>query len=211
VVIPQRAELCSRVAEIVSASGVIAFRTDTFYGLGGDPFNQMAVRRIRALKDREAAKPILIVISDPDQMGRFIRERSKAFDLLAEGFWPGPLTLIGKARPEVPEEITAGTGTIGVRLPDDDDVRALARACGGALTATSANPSGQPPATTAREVEDYFPTGIDLIVDGGRARSNKPSSVFDVSGVEPRLVREGAIASAELQLTLSGGIPPEQV
>jgi L-threonylcarbamoyladenylate synthase len=186
-------------AEIITRGGVIAFRTDTFYGLGADPFNRSALRRIKQLKGRETNKPILVVISDIDQIERFISKRSKTFDLLAEQFWPGPLTLIGKAALDVPAEITAGTGTIGVRLPDDDNVRALVRSCGGALTATSANPSGADPARTAKGVESYFGLSIDLIVDGGEARNDLPSTVVDAGGPEPKLIREGAIPWAEIQ------------
>ena len=123
--IPQTTESLPRIAETIARGGIIAFRTDTFYGLGADPFNRSALQRIKQLKGREANKPILVVISDLDQIERFISERSRAFDLLAERFWPGALTLIGKAAPAVPDEVTAHTGTIGVRLPDDDNVRAL--------------------------------------------------------------------------------------
>jgi L-threonylcarbamoyladenylate synthase len=186
-------------AEIISRGGIIAFRTDTFYGLGADPFNPSALQRIKQLKGREANKPILVVISDSDQIERFISERSHAFDLLAECFWPGALTLIGQAAPAVPDELTAGTGTVGIRLPGDDNVRALVRACGGALTATSANRSGSDPARTAKEVEKYFASAIDLIVDGGEARVDHPSTVVDASGAEPKLIREGAVHWSEIQ------------
>jgi len=181
-------------AEIVTRGGVIAFRTDTFYGLGANPFDAPAVRRIKELKGREDSKPILLVISDRDQVGRFIEKPSKDFDRLAERFWPGSLTLIGTARAEVVEEITAGTRTVGIRLPDDNDVRNLVRVCGGALTATSANPSDRPPAKTAQEVADYFPSGIDLIIDGGGSRIDQPSTVVDASGAGFRLVRQGVIS-----------------
>ena len=187
-----------RAAEIVARGGVIAFRTDTFYGLGANPFDVGAVRRIKELKGREDSKPILLVVSDRDQVGRFIEKPSKDFDRLAERFWPGPLTLIGNARPEVPEEITAGTRTVGIRLPDDEDVRDLVRACGGGLTATSANPSDRPAAKSAQGVIDYFPSGIDLTIDGGQSRVDQPSSVVDASGVGVRVVREGVISSEEL-------------
>ena len=180
-------------AKIIANGGIIAFRTDTFYGLGADPFNRHAVQRIKHLKGREGDKPILVVISDREQVGRFISELSTAFDLLGRKFWPGPLTLIGRAAPEVPEEITAGTKTIGVRLPGYDEVRLFVQACGGALTATSANPSHQAPANTAQEVRNYFGDAVDLIVDGGAATTDQPSTVVNVNGVEPRLVREGAI------------------
>jgi L-threonylcarbamoyladenylate synthase len=185
-------------ARIIAAGGIIAFRTDTFYGLGADPLNRAAVARIRELKGREDEKPILLIISDADEVDRLI-EQSTFFKLVAKGKWPAPLTLIGAARPEIPIELTAGTKTVGLRLPDDDKVRELVRACGGALTATSANVSGQPPARTAKEVEHYFSEGIDLIIDGGEATATQPSTVLDLSGPEARLVREGAIAREELK------------
>jgi L-threonylcarbamoyladenylate synthase len=189
----QSVHMNSRAAEIISRGGVLAFRTDTFYGLGADPFNQDAVRTIKQLKGREDHKPILIVISDYDQLQRFVSSVSPAFDLLARRFWPGPLTLIGKARPQLPPDITAGTKTVGVRLPNDDRVRLLVRACGGALTATSANPSGAAPATTALQVKEYFSEAIDLIVDDGAAQTDRPSTVVDVSHHVPTLIREGVI------------------
>ena len=167
-------------AEIVSGGGVIAFRTDTFYGLGADPFNAYAVRKIRKLKGREEGKPILILISDLKQLDRFVAY-SKFFRTIADEHWPAPLTLVGVARPELPDELTAGTNTIGLRLPDDADVRALVRVCGGALTATSANVSGDEPASTAAEVANYFPTGIDLIIDGGDAAATHASTVVDLN------------------------------
>src|SRR5689334_7875427 len=132
----------------ITRGGVIAFRTDTFYGLGADPFKASAVQKIRELKGREDDKPILIVISDPKEVDRLIPFRAKAFDDLAKRFWPGALTIIGQAAAELPNQLTVGTETVGVRLPDDDRVRALIAACGGALTATSANVSGQPAART---------------------------------------------------------------
>jgi len=191
-------EIRVQVARIIASGGVIAFRTDTFYGLGADPFNPDAIRKIRALKGREEAKPILLLISDLSEVDRFI-EQSEFFKLVASGHWPAPLTLIGVARPEVPIELTAGTNSLGVRLPDDANVRALVRSCGGALTATSANVSGRPPARTAKEVADYFPEGIDLIVDGGEVIATSSSTVLDLSGSDARLVREGAISREELK------------
>ena len=183
----------SRAAKIVSEGGVIAFRTDTFYGLGVDPFNAAAVAKIRELKGREENKPILLLLSDASVADRFIAGRSKAFDDTAKKFWPGPLTIVGVAVANLPPEITAGTGTVGVRVPADDDVRELVRVCGGALTATSANPSGGEPARSAQEVLGYFGDGIDLIIDGGEVTATQPSTVLDVTTTPPRVVREGAI------------------
>src|SRR5207248_6649529 len=106
-IITQKESSVNRVAEVISGGGIIAFRTDTFYGLGVDPFNREAVRRIKQLKGRDENKPILIVISDYDQLHRFVGDVTPAFELLAKQFWPGALTLIGRANPRVPEEITA--------------------------------------------------------------------------------------------------------
>lgn len=202
-IIPQTNEVFARVADTIANGGVIAFRTDTFYGLGADPFNRDAIQRIKQLKGREDGKPILVVISDREQVGRLISELSPVFDLLARTFWPGPLTLIGKAAPAVPEEITAGTETIGLRLPGDDTVRMFVQTCGGALTATSANTSHREPAKSAQEVRNYFGDAVDLIVDGGDVTVDQPSTVVDVCGVEPRLIREGVIPWSGIQAAIN--------
>ena len=183
-----------KASEVISSGGVIAFRTDTFYGLGADPFNRAAVARIRELKGREDNKPILLLISDLDQGHRLLSFRSDGFNIAARRFWPGPLTIVGPAVAALPEEITSGTGTVGVRLPADESVRELVRECGGVLTATSANPSGSEPARSASEVAGYFASGLDLIVDGGEVSATEPSTVLDVSSSPPRVVREGAIS-----------------
>jgi L-threonylcarbamoyladenylate synthase len=185
-------------AAIIERGGVIGFRTDTFYGVGADPLNQDAVRRIKRLKGREDNKPILIVISDDNQLERLVSSISPTFVLLAKKFWPGPLTLIGPARSDLPPEISAGTNTVGVRLPGEDRVRALIRTCGGALTATSANQSHAAPATTARQVQAYFGEGLDLIIDDGAAQTDRPSTVVDASQNDLKLIREGVIAWSEI-------------
>lgn len=183
---PDSAEARERAAGIVAAGGVVAFRTDTFYGLGADPFNVAALNAVNELKGRDG-KPILVLLSDAEVAARL---------------WPGALTLVAEARAEVPELLTAGTGTVGVRLPDDREARAIVTACGGVLTATSANPAAQPPARTAAEAADYFPRGLGLVIDGGPARTELPSTVLDVSGARPRLIREGVLPRGEIEATL---------
>ena len=186
-------------SEVISNGGVIAFRTDTFYGLGVDPFNAAAVARLREIKGREDDKPILLLISDADQVDRLIATRSDQFKIAARQFWPGPLTIVGSAVPELPAEITAGTGTVGVRLPADEGVRELVRECGGVLTATSANPAGREPARSATEVASYFTNKLNLIVDGGEVTATEPSTVLDVLTSPPRIVREGAIPRSVIE------------
>ena len=205
-IISQSHEKISLVVGTIARGGVIAFRTDTFYGLGADPFNAAAVQRVKDLKGREGNKPILVLISGVEQLGRLIDNRSAAFDELARKFWPGPLTIIGKATDHLPSELTAGTKSVGVRVPDDERVCALVRACGGALTATSANPSGVPAARSAAEALKYFGEGVDLIVDGGATKRDQPSTVVDTtSDNEVKLIREGGIPWDEIQVALQGG------
>lgn len=189
-------------AGFIRRGGIIAFRTDTFYGLGVDPRKASAVKALVELKGREAGKPILVLVSDAEQVDRFIARRSAIFDQVAAKFWPGPLTIVGKAHADLPEELTAGTGTIGVRLPNDDAVRKLVRSCGGALTATSANVAGAPPARSAREVQQQFPSGVDLIIDGGDVTVTQPSTVLDLSSDQPRIIREGAVSRDALSSLL---------
>jgi len=190
-------------AEIVKNGGLIAFRTDTFYGLGVDPLNEGAVDRLKRLKGREDTKPILLIISDEIEVFRFVRP-SELFKRVALGHWPGPLTLIGRVQTNVPAALTAGTQTLGLRLPADENVRRLVRTCGGALTATSANPSGYSESRDAAEVASYFPEGIDLIIDGGAVNVAAASTVLDVSGDQPRLMREGAVTREELSDVFEG-------
>jgi len=198
---PDSPEARERAARVTAGGGLVAFRTDTFYGLGADPFNPAALELINALKGRDG-KPILVLAADAFDAGRLIAERTRAFEILAAGHWPGALTLVAAARAGVPGLLTAGTGTVGVRLPDDAEARAVVRACGGLLTATSANPAGRPPARAAAEVAAYFPDGLGLVIDGGATRTELPSTVIDVTGPVPRLIREGVVTRAGLQETL---------
>lgn len=191
-----------RAGHIVNAEGgLVIFRTDTFYGVGADPFNKDALEAVNELKGREG-KPILVLVSNHKAALRLIARQTRAFDALAARHWPGALTLVAEARTGVPELLTAGTGNVGVRLPADAEAHAIARACGGAVTATSANPAGEPPARTAQEVARYFPDFKGLVIDGGPVRSDLPSTVVDVSGERPRLIREGVVTRAELEESL---------
>lgn len=194
-------EARARAAQVIAAGGVLAFRTDTFYGLGADPFNEEALSRVNSLKGRDGGKPLLVVISDAEEANRFVNS-SYLFNRISAHHWPGALTIVAEANREVPLELTAGSGTVGLRLPDDDRVRLFIRACGGALTATSANRAGEPPARFAEEAARSFPTGLDLIVDSGASVGDKPSTVLDISGQRLRLIREGAIPLTALQETL---------
>jgi L-threonylcarbamoyladenylate synthase len=197
--LPDNDDTRRQASRIIANGGVIAFRTDTFYALGVDPLNPDAVGRLKKLKGRGEKKPILLLIGDTSHLNRLIVDTSETFEVVAKSFWPGPLTIVCRAAGGLPDGLTAGTGTVGVRLPDDENVRALVRLCGGALTATSANPSGRPPAHSAEEVEGYFPNGVDLIINGGEVTATEPSTVLDLSLTEPRVIREGVISRKTLE------------
>jgi L-threonylcarbamoyladenylate synthase len=188
-------------ASLLAEEKVIGYLTDTFYALGANPFSTHAAREILELKGREKGKPILVCISDKEQASNLIDTSSEIFNLLAMKHWPGPLTIVAPAKPEVPDDLTQGTGTLGVRLPANEKVRNLIRSCGGQLTGTSANLSGHPPATTAQQVKSYFGDRLPLILDSGEAPTVIPSTVIDISAT-PKLIREGGLSKDDLTKTL---------
>jgi L-threonylcarbamoyladenylate synthase len=200
---PQRRPV-QTVKNALDHGGVIGFPTDTFYGLGADPFNITAVAEIFRIKNRSAQKPILVLIADIEQLPELVEaeEISPTAKKLMAGLWPGPLTLLFKARAGLPAELTAGSGKIGVRLPAHPFTRELIRHIGRPLTATSANLSGGPAARTAQEVERLFGAHLALIVDGGPATAQTASTVLDTTVTPPRLMREGALTLERIRAVL---------
>ena len=194
-IIPQKNETLARIADTIARGGVIAFRTDTFYGLGADPFNVAAVQRIKQLKGREERKPVLIVISDCKQVSRFIHQPSATFTLLAEGLWPGPLTLVVPLRENagIASIVTAGLPTIGLRLPAHPAMQALLRAVGRPLAAPSANASGAISPTRAEHVLKSLGGRISLIIDGGPSQRGLESTIVAATGGPLRLLRPGPV------------------
>jgi len=189
--------------EVVRGGGVIAFPTETFYGLGVDPFNVPAVRRLYDLKGRSPeTRPILVFIRSRHELRALVSEITPAAERLMQACWPGPLTLVFRAAEAVPSVLTAGTGTIGVRLSAYPDVQRVLEVVGGPLTGTSANRTGQPPATTADEVERAFGADVDLIVNGGPTPGGLPSTVVDTTVNPPRIIREGCVSQAALRAVL---------
>ena len=184
---------------VVRGGGVVAFPTETFYGLGVLPFDERAVRRVFDLKGRSATtSPVLVLVRSRADLEALVSEITPTAERLMETCWPGPLTLVFRASASVPALLTAGTGTIGIRLSAHPDVRRLLEAVGGALTGTSANRSGDPPATTAEEVQRSLGADVDLILDGGPTPGGLPSTVLDTTVTPPRLIREGCVPRASL-------------
>ena len=188
---------------VLNTGGVIAFPTDTFYGLGADPFNPDALSKIFQIKQRPADKPLLVLIHSFAQLEDLTQELSDNARKLIAHFWPGPLTLIFKSAPGLPDALTTGTGTIGIRLPRYPFTCKLIETLGRPLTAPSANLSGERELGTAQEVEKALGDKIDLIVDGGPAPGGKPSTVLDTTTEPPTLLREGAVSRSELKSVIS--------
>lgn len=185
---------CAACRDVIRSGGVIAYPTDTLYGLGADPRDQEAVRKLFQIKGRSADQPILLLLPDAAAVATWAAEVSPTAHRLMRQHWPGPLTLVFKARPEVLPDLTAGTGTIGLRVPDRELTRSLLRFLGTALTGTSANRSGGAGLLTVEDVMRELGSGVDLILDGGPAAGAIPSTVIDVSVEPPRLVRRGVLA-----------------
>jgi len=183
----------SRARQVIRSGGVIAYPTETFYGLGADPANRVAIKKLFEIKGRPADQPILLLIRNAGEVGQWASEITPAAEVLMEKFWPGPLTLVFQARPGVMREITAGRGTIGLRAPGNPLTLTLLEVLGSALTGTSANISGGRSPQTAAEAAAVIGGMVDLILDGGRTTGGRPSTVMDMSQDPPRLIREGAV------------------
>ncbi|MGH7273979.1 MAG: L-threonylcarbamoyladenylate synthase [Nitrospiria bacterium] len=188
-----------RAARLIQKGEVIAFPTDTFYGLGADALNPRAVEKVFEIKQRDRKKPILVLVSNFSQASDLVKDvPSEAWRLMSR-FWPGPLTLVFVASDKVPDLITAGTGKIGIRVPGDPLTALLLRTVAVPITATSANRSGAASPTTAQELLETLGHEVALILDAGKTPGGMPSTVVDVTTSPITLLREGQIPAAMLK------------
>jgi L-threonylcarbamoyladenylate synthase len=192
--------LCIQVNAVLRRGGIVAIPTETYYGLGVDPFNPAALSHLAKIKGRPDDRPILVLIGASEQLSDLVDHVPLAAAALMEAFWPGPLTIVFPARAGLPELVTAGTGTVGVRSTSLAALSNILEVVG-PLTGTSANRSGKIPARTAREVQRALGDEIDLIVDAGTTAGGLPSTVIQVQG-EIRIVREGAVPRPLIRQTL---------
>jgi len=183
----------NEIVSLLRNGGVVAFPTDTAYGLGTDPFNPIAIERIFEIKGRPETKPILLLV-DSVTMAETVIERSDIFYRVAERFWPGPLTIVTAAAPSLPAKLTAGTQTIGVRWPVASFATTLAEKFGQPITATSANRSGFPGAITSDEVRQQLGDSVDVLIDGGTLPARGGSTVLDLTSDPPLVLREGPVS-----------------
>lgn len=200
----EHGEGIAEAAELLASGKIVAFPTDTVYGLGARLDHLEAVRALYHAKGRPEGRPIPVLVSDLSEVYRLAADVPVCAEELMRRFFPGPLTIVLKAAEWVPADVTAGSGKVGVRMPNSGVALELIRRCGGALAVTSANPSGCPDAVSADEVLAGLGEVIDAVLDGGRCPGGIPSTVVDVSGDHPVLVRRGALSVNEIAGVLPG-------
>ena len=182
----------------LSRSGVVAIPTDTLYGLAASAVDPEAVARVFEIKGRPGGMAMPVLLADPQDLDTFATDVSEVARKLANRFWPGPLSLVVKRSEAMPDAATAGHNTVALRVPDHPVPRAIARRLGAPITGTSANPSGQPAATTAAKVREQLGDAVDLVVDAGESPIGEGSTILDVTGPGLVALRLGAVSIADI-------------
>ncbi len=191
----------AELASVMRGGGLLAIPTESSYALCVTPFDARAVERLCAIKGRPDGKPILVLVSRRQQVPYLVQEVPPAAALLMDRFWPGPLTIVCPAALSLPAALTGGTGTIGIRLPDHMVLTTVIDHVG-PLTGTSANRSGEPALSTAREVDAALGDQLDLILNPGPAGGAAPSTLVDATGAPVRLLRPGLVTREQLEAVL---------
>ena len=192
-------EALQHAAEIIKRGGIVAFPTETVYGLGADAFAPLAVARIFEVKKRPHFDPLIVHVAGPDDLGRLVTDIPGPAQKLINRFWPGPLTLVLPRRDEVPDIVTAGLPTVAVRMPRHAMALRLIELSGSPVAAPSANPFGYVSPTTAEHVREQLDDQVDLILDGGPCPVGVESTILSFSGERPRLLRPGGVPLEEIE------------
>ena len=194
----------AQACTVLRTGGVVAFPTETYYGLAVDPFNQAALTRLFALKGRSPDKPVLLIVDNPSQLETLVAEIPPPFPLLMERFWPGPLTLVFPGAASLPALLTGNLGTIGVRVSSHPVARQLVRAFGRPITATSANLSGHSPAVGVSGVCSQLGLEVEAVLDGGETPGGQGSTLLGYQEGKVYLLRAGVISFVEIEAVLAG-------
>ena len=200
--------IIARAALVLAGGGLVAFPTDTVYGLGADVTNEAALARLFQAKGRLSARPVPVLLADVDDAGLVAARFPDGARRLGARFWPGPLTLVLHREVGIPAMVSGGGDTIGVRVPDHETPRAIVRALGRPITGTSANTSGRPPHREAEDVASDIGEAIDMIVPGACGPHEVASTVVDFTGEVAVVVREGPISLAVLRAVWPRIQPP---
>ncbi len=202
---PVTPQALARAVRVLRGGGVVAFPTETYYGLAVDPFNVQALERLFALKARPQARPVLVLVRDPEQIPLLARHSPAVYTSLMARFWPGPLTLIFPARSALPPQLTAQTQGIGLRQSPHPVALRLLEAFGGPLTATSANRFGEAAASSAQQAAKLFCHGQEgFVLDGGTTAGQAGSTVVGMRGEGLCCLRQGVIPFAEVAAVAAG-------
>jgi len=193
----------NKASDILLSGGLVAYPTESFYGLAVDSTNENAIRRLFLLKQRSPGRPLLILIPSVQALDQYVASIPPIAHQLIDEFWPGGLTLVFEASPKVSPLLTAGTDKIGIRLSPHPVATALAQAIGAPITGTSANISGKPACRNAGEVSGSFKEWVDLILDGGATTGKVGSTVLDITVDPPLILREGMIHKGRLEKYIS--------
>ncbi len=185
-----------KAADILREGGIIAYPTETFYGLGADAENEKAIEKIYTIKGRNFKNPISIIIGDRTDVIKLVKDVPETGSILMNRFWPGGLTILFEASHNVPQQLTAGTGKIGIRLSGNLIATSLAKTLSRAVTATSANLSGQKECSSVNDLIDSLGNSVDAIIDGGSTLGGLASTIVDVTTDPPNIVREGVVPAA---------------
>jgi L-threonylcarbamoyladenylate synthase len=191
-----------RAAALIREGGVVAFATETVYGLGANAFDVDAVARVFEVKGRPRFDPLIVHLADPADLPRATTDIPERAERLAERFWPGPLTLVLPKSPEVPDLVTAGLPTVAVRVPDHPLATRLIARAGVPIAAPSANPFGRISPTTADHVREQLGMSIDYLLDGGPCRVGVESTVLALSGEHSTLLRPGGVTAEEIEAVI---------
>jgi L-threonylcarbamoyladenylate synthase len=196
-------EHVAEAAAAIKKGGVVSFPTRCLYGLGADALNPKAVGRIFEIKRRPADKPLLVLVNNQKDMVGLVRSVPPVALCIMENFWPGRITIIFEAKDTLPINLTAGTGRIGIRLPEHPVAAAIVKMVGGPITGTSANLSGNTSAFQSPDLDSILADQLDLILDAGPLKGGPGSTVIDVTGELPRIIREGEVSSEEIFAVLN--------
>lgn len=193
----------SRAADIIRGGGVIVYPTETVYGLGANPFDPNALNRIFCIKQRDLGKAVILLIRGEDDLDRLAAEVPPTAHYLMEAFWPGPLTLVFKAAPDLPQGLLGTSSTIALRTSDAPIAQDLLARVGGPVTSTSANLSGHPPARSAIEAASRLSDRVDLILDGGTLPDARPSTIVNVALEKASIIRVGRISKEAIHRVMN--------
>ena len=196
------AGVIAEAASAIRAGGLVVYPTETVYGLGADAFSSKAVTKIFKIKGRESKKPIPLAVNSID-MARQVAELTPAAEVLFKKFLPGPLMIIVRARPNVSKLITAGTGKVGIRVPDHPVALKLIDFVGGPITSTSANLSGKPAPRTVREALEQLGGKVDVALDAGKCKLGVPSTIVDATTRHIKIIRKGPISEEKIKKLLT--------